>query len=526
MIAGAEREEGSSMSLVDRQGVTRDARGLLVYEDLAPSVVHLLQDVVRRAPEREALVEWRGERLTYAELWARASAVAGGLRERGVRRGDRVAIRLESGVPWAVAFWGVLLSGAAVVPVNTRLTSSEADHLLSDSGALLTVDDAEALPEGPAYADLDIGPEDLAAVFYTSGTTGRPKGAATTHANFASHAETSRRVKHVEQDSPSTRVLISVPLFHVTGCNGQLLLAAVVGGAAVILPTFSAGEFLAAVEQERIDVMTTVPAVYWLVLQHPALPTTDTSSVKALLYGGAPMAPELIRRLRAAFPAAQLGNGFGMTEAFCSTFLPDELTDDHPDSVGLPTPLTEVALHAPDAETGIGEIMFRGGHVVSGYWGLEEATREAFRSDGWYLTGDLGRLDDEGLLYALDRKKDLINRGGENVYCVEIENVLVAYPALVEASVVGVPDPVMGEKVGAVLVTRPGEEVDVEAVLDFCRERLADYKVPEFVAVLTERLPRTASGKVDKKSLRAEQSWTPVGREARRLQQQSRRSAP
>ena len=168
--------------------------------------------------------------------------------------------------------------------------------------------------------------------------------------------------------------------------------------------------------------------------------------------------------------------------------------------------------------------MFRGGHVVSGYWGLAEATREAFLPEGWYLTGDLGRIDADGLLYALDRKKDLINRGGENVYCVEIENVLVAHPALVEASVVGVPDPVMGEKVGAVLVTRPGDEVDVEAVLDFCRGRLADYKVPEFVAVLTERLPRTASGKVDKKSLRAAQTWTPVGREALRLQQQDQRS--
>jgi long-chain acyl-CoA synthetase len=420
-----------------------------------------------------------------------------------------------------VVFWGVLLSGAAVVPVNTRLTGSEAAHLLTDSGAALVLDDPEALPAGEAYADLEIGPADLAAVFYTSGTTGRPKGAATTHANFASHAETSRRVKDVERDSPTTRVLISVPLFHVTGCNGQLLLAAVVGGAAVIMPTFSAGEFLAAVERERIDVMTTVPAVYWLVLQHPALPTTDTSSVRTLLYGGAPMAPELIRRLRAAFPTARLGNGFGMTEAFCSTFLPDALTDDHPDSVGLPTPLTDVALHEPDPATGIGEIMFRGGHVVSGYWGLEEATREAFRVDGWYLTGDLGRIDDDGLVYALDRKKDLINRGGENVYCVEIENVLVGHPALVEASVVGVPDPVMGEKVGVVLVARPGQSVEVASVLDFCRERLADYKIPEFVAVLEERLPRTASGKVDKKSLRAEQSWTPVGREARRLQQRS-----
>ena len=221
------------------------------------------------------------------------------------------------------------------------------------------------------------------------------------------------------------------------------------------------------------------------------------------------MPPDLVHKLMAAFPSARVGNGFGLTEtASIATFLPHEYAGDHADSVGFPVPVTEVDLFEPDPHTGAGELLIRGPNVAMGYWNMPEATRDTF-VDGWLHTGDMARIVD-GLVIIVDRKKDMINRGGENVYSVEVENVLAAYPGVLEVAVIGVPDEMMGEKVGAVVVPVPGVSFDVAEMVSFARTKLADYKVPQYVWVRQEGLPRNAGGKVLKPRLRAEAQWEQV----------------
>jgi acyl-CoA synthetase (AMP-forming)/AMP-acid ligase II len=292
----------------------------------------------------------------------------------------------------------------------------------------------------------------------------------------------------------------------VTGCNSQLLLAAYLGGTAVIMPSFEVGAFLRAIEDERIDTMVTVPAIYWLALNQPAFASTDVSRVRSLAYGGAPIAPDLVGRLVKAFPQARLGNGFGLTEtSSVSTFLPHEFVA-HADSVGFPAPVCDVRLDAvlPD---GTGELLIRGPNIVSGYWNKPEATAQAF-AGGWLHSGDLARIDGEGLVYLVDRIKDMINRGGENVYCVEVENALAGAPGVYEAAVLGVPDDMMGEKVGSVIVPVPGVKLDVAAIFDYLGTHIADFKVPEYVVVSTAPLPRNPGGKLIKRQLRDHTDWT------------------
>ncbi|MBV9206919.1 MAG: AMP-binding protein, partial [Actinobacteria bacterium] len=447
-------------------------------------------------------------RLSYAELWDRAARVAGGLRARGVQRGDRVAIRLGNGVDWVLAFFGGVLAGAVVVPVNTRFTDDEASYVITDSGARYVFTPGTELPDGDAVTVDDQAPEDPAAIFYTSGTTGFPKGAVTSHENFLSNAETCRRALYVTPDE--LRTLISVPLFHVTGCNSQLLVAMYVGGTAVIMPSFEVGAFLRAISEERIDTIITVPAIYWLAINQPAFADTDISSVRSVAYGGAPIAPELVARLAKAFPGARLGNGFGLTEtSSVATFLPHEFAA-HADSVGFPAPVCDVRLGdvLPD---GTGELLVRGPNVVAGYWNKPEATAAAF-AGGWLHTGDMARIDEEGLVYLVDRIKDMINRGGENVYCVEVENALAGAPGVFEAAVLGVPDEMMGEKVGAVIVPVPGASLDVTAVLDYLGAHIADFKIPQYVAVSAAPLPRNPGGKLLKRQLREETDWSAAAR--------------
>jgi acyl-CoA synthetase (AMP-forming)/AMP-acid ligase II len=292
----------------------------------------------------------------------------------------------------------------------------------------------------------------------------------------------------------------------VTGCNSQLLAAGYLGGATVIMPQFDVNVFIDAIAAERIDVLTTVPAIYWLAVNQPRFAQADVSSIQALSYGGAPIAPELVKRIMAAFPQARVGNGFGLTEtASVTTYLPHEYAEEHADSVGFPVPVCDVRID-PVLGGEVGELLIRGPNVVAGYWNKPDATAAAFE-DGWLRSGDLARIDDEGLVYVVDRAKDMINRGGENVYCVEVENALAGAPNVFEAAVVGVPDAMMGEKVGAVLVASPGTELNVADVLSYLRERLADFKVPQFVAVNPEPLPRNPGGKLLKRRIRDETKW-------------------
>jgi len=495
------------VSPFDSSGVTRGPDGIKRYDDLPADVVSMLRASVERGPQDEAVVELDGPRVSYQQLWDTASRVAGGLRAAGVTRGDRVAIRYGNGVDWVRAFFGTLMAGGVVVPVNTRFTDSEVAYVLEDSGASYVFEPTAALPDGEAYVEQGLALTDLAAIFYTSGTTGFPKGAMTSHENFLSNSESCRRAVGLPRYDPEVRNLISVPLFHVTGCNSQLLPTLQGGGTAVVMPVFDVQRFLQAIAQERIVVVTTVPAIFWFALSQPNVGDIDLSGVRFATYGGAPIAPDLVRQVKAGFPSAKVGNGFGLSEtSSLSTFLPDEFAATHPDSVGFPVPVVDLDLLDPDPETGVGELLIRGANVVLGYWGKEQATRESF-VDGWLRTGDLARIDPDGFTYIVDRAKDMINRGGENVYCVEVENVLAAAPGVYEVSVVGVPDTMMGEKVGAIVVPVPGTTFDANAFLAHAREHLADFKVPQYVAVRGEVLPRNPGGKVLKPVLRTQTEW-------------------
>ena len=491
----------------DVSGVERDAAGVQRYVELPDSVVALLRASVDAAPQDEALVELDGPRLSYAELWERSSRVAGGLRAAGVARGDRVGIRLGNGVDWVLAFFGTLMAGAIAVPVNTRFTESEADYVVSDSGASYVVTADRPLPDGDPWVEEGLTRDELAAIFYTSGTTGFPKGAMTSHENFLTNVENARRVVGLPERDPSLRNLISVPLFHVTGCNSQLLPALRAGATAVVMPVFEVTRFLRAVVEERIAIVTTVPAIFWLAISQAEFGSYDVSGVRYATYGGAPIAPDLVQQIKRSFPNARVGNGFGLSEtSSISTFLPHEYAATHAHSVGFPAPVVDLDLRDVDPDTGVGELLIRGAQVVQGYWGKPKATAEAF-AGGWLRTGDLARIDEDGFTYIVDRAKDMINRGGENVYCVEVENALAAAPGVFEVAVVGVPDEMMGEKVGAVVVPTPGTELDRDAFLAHARAHLADFKVPQYLAVRTEMLPRNPGGKVLKPVLRKETEW-------------------
>jgi len=495
----------------DMAGVVRDEAGIKHFTDLPASLVEMLRSSVDESPDRAAVVELDGPSLTYRELWDRAARVAGGLRELGVGRGDRVAVRHGNRLDWVLAFFGVQLAGAVVVPVNTRFTDPEVDYVVTDSGAKLTLLPEEPLPDGAPWAADDLGLSDLAAIFYTSGTTGFPKGAMTTHENFLSNIENVMRIRKPRNGDPM-RNLVSVPLFHVTGCNSQLLPTLSDGGTTVVMPVFDVQRFLRAIVEENVSVVTTVPAIFWYALTQPNVGDFDLSRVELATYGGAPIAPSLVGEIKKAFGSARVGNGFGLTEtSSVSTFLPHEYADTHADSVGFAVPTVDLDVMDPDPSSGVGELLIRGANIVAGYWGKPEATAATF-VDGWLHTGDLARVSPEGFTYIVDRAKDMINRGGENVYCVEVENALAAAPGVFEVAVIGVPDDMMGEKVGAVLVPTPGSALDVTAVLSYARERLADFKVPQFVSVRTEPLPRNPGGKILKGPLRESSKWEAVRR--------------
>ncbi|HET6911317.1 MAG TPA: AMP-binding protein [Mycobacteriales bacterium] len=496
----------------DSSGVVRGDDGVKRYDALPESLVAMLRMAVEADPDAEAIVELDGPRLSYRALWDSASRVAGGLHATGISPGDRVAIRYGNGLPWVLAFLGTQLAGAIAVPVNTRFADPEVDYVVSDSGASLVLGPDGELPDGAPYAVDSARPSDVAAIFYTSGTTGFPKGAMTTHANFLTNIENVIRVRGLRNAAEPMRNLVSVPLFHVTGCNSQLLPTLSENGCTVVMPTFDVSRFLKAIAEERISVVTTVPAIFWYALSQADFSSYDVSTVEHATYGGAPIAPSLVARIKEGFPNARVGNGFGLTEtSSVSTFLPHEYADSHADSVGFAAPSVDLQVLDPDPDSGVGELLIRGANVVAGYWNKPEATAASF-VDGWLRTGDLARVTEEGFTYIVDRAKDMINRGGENVYSVEVENALAAAPGVFEVAVVGVPDEMMGEKVGAVLVPQPGQDLDIDGVLGFAGERLADFKMPQFVSLRTEPLPRNAGGKVLKPVLRDTAQWTPVDR--------------
>jgi long-chain acyl-CoA synthetase len=490
----------------DSTGIVRDAKNIAHYDDLPGSLVEMLRTTVERTPDAEAIVDLAGPRATYRELWDRSARVSGGLKASGIKRGDRVAIRLVNGLDWCLAFFGAQMAGAVAVPVNTRFTDSEVEYVVTDSGARFIFDVGNRLPVARPFVVESSGLDDLAAIFYTSGTTGLPKGAMTTQEAFLSNTETTMRVNHLPRQN-EIRTLVSVPLFHVAGCNSQLLPACLAGAASVIMPTFEIGAFLRAIADERIDSLASVPAIYWLALNQPNFRDLDTSSVRWLSYGGAPIAAEFVVRILEAFPNARVGNGFGLTEtAALVSFLPHEYARTRPETVGLAVPVVDLDMFEVDRTTGVGELLVRGPNVIKGYWNKAQEIADTV-VDGWLHTGDLVRIDGDGFVEIVDRKKDVINRGGENVYCVEVEKAIAAHPAVFEVAVVGVPDPMMGEKVGAAIMLKPGMRMDPQEVVSFLRGKIADFKVPQYTAFRTRPLPRNAGGKVLKPALRTGTDW-------------------
>ncbi len=327
----------------------------------------------------------------------------------------------------------------------------------------------------------------------------------TTHEGFLSNTETCRRISPLPSDG-SVRTLVSVPLFHVTGCNSQLLPCCESGSATIIMPAFDVQVFLNTINAERINSLTSVPAIFWLAMNQPAFPNIDTKGVRWVMYGGAPIAPDLVGRIAEAFPNARVGNGFGLTEtSSVATFLPHEFAHVRPDSVGFAAPVVDLDLFEADA-AGVGELLVRGPNIVKGYWNKPEATTQTF-VNGWLHTGDLARIDPNGFVQIVDRKKDMVNRGGENVYCVEVENALCAHPAVFECAVMGVPDTMMGEKVGAIVVLKPGSKAQPAEICEFLEGRLADFKIPQYMLIRPETLPRNPGGKILKSRLRKEVEW-------------------
>ncbi|MDQ2796477.1 MAG: AMP-binding protein, partial [Actinomycetota bacterium] len=391
----------------DDAGTHRRADGVNVYDDLPASLVAELLDVAERSPEVEAIVELGGERLTYRDLVERASRVAGGLVADGLQPGERVALRLPAGAEWVVGFWGILLARGVVVAVNTRFAPPEVEHVLADSGADRQFLPDYALPDGEAHIGRSAAADDIAAIFYTSGTTGRPKGVPTSHLAFLSNSETMVRCMGIDRaGGGGLRTLISVPLFHVTGCNAQLLTALHVGGTAVILPALDLQVLLSTIVDERISFLVTVPAVYNLVLRQAAFAELDVNGVRWVGYGGAPIASSLVRSLQNAFPNAEVFNGFGATEtASIVSVLPNAEAAEHADSVGYPAPVVDIAVDPPGQERG--ELLVRGPNVLRHYW--NETSSPAI-ADGWFRMGDIVTVDSAGRISIVDRAKDMINR--------------------------------------------------------------------------------------------------------------------
>jgi long-chain acyl-CoA synthetase len=499
---------------------------------------------------------YEDERYSFEEHFRIAAHLAHILRERyGVREGDRVAVAMRNVPEWSFAFWGASAAGAVVVPLNAWWSAEELDYGLSDSGATVLLCDGERLerlgavldrvatleavvvarpvaahPPSPGYAgfwevlgnvpaDVDlpavrVATDDDATIFYTSGTTGRPKGALGTHRNICTNPlsmiyvnlRTAFRSGTEPSASGQNAYLISVPFFHATGCHSILVTNLVVGGKLVMMHRWDAGRALELIERERITIFGGVPAMVMDVLDHPDIDRRDTSSVRSVGYGGAPAPPDLVRRIKARFPTGSASNGYGLTETSSLTTM--NQGDDYvakPDSVGPPVPVVDVKVvdeHGIDLPTGaVGELWIKGPNVVKGYWNRPDATAETF-SEGWLHTGDVARIDEDGWVFIVDRAKDMLIRGGENVYCVEIESVLYEHPAIAEAAIIGVPHPVLGEEVGAIVVRRAGGSVDEAGVRQMVAERLAAFKVPSHVWFVDDPLPRNPAGKVLKRQLR------------------------
>ncbi|MFF5427440.1 MULTISPECIES: class I adenylate-forming enzyme family protein [unclassified Streptomyces] len=489
-------------------------------------------------------------RMTYREFFDAACGLARRLvGEYGLRPGDRAVVALRNHPEWQVAFWAAQLAGLVAVPLNAWWTEDEFAYALDDCAPRVLLVDGERLPRVLAWArrhavpgivfhgdgseeaeegftayapdtdphlgppDVEVTPEQDATIVYTSGTTGRPKGAVATHLAQAGAAVNPRYFAaaaalargEVPGTGPAPVSLTTFPFFHVAAFTSFYAVMAA-GGTLVMMRKWDAGRALELIREHRVTHYAGVPTTALQLLEEARRAGDGLDSLTLLSTGGAPAPPGIVAGLTERYgERIEPRNGYGLTET-CGGVLSHVGAEyrAHPGSAGRPSPVTEVRIEAPDAG-GVGELRLRGQSLIRGYWGDDEATRAAFTDDGWFRTGDLARIDEGGRVTIVDRLTDMVIRGGENVYCVEVERVLQEHPGVADAAVLGLPHPVLGEEVAAVVRLRPGREaeVDAEALRAHVAARLAAFKVPARILVRTEELPRNPTGKLLKRELRA-----------------------
>jgi len=526
-----------------------------------------LRDVVSigRAHGDKVFLVHEDERVTFEAFHRGVANFARALADKGVKKGDRVAIVMRNLPEWPVAFYAAACLGAIVTPLNAWWTGPELEYGLTDSGSKVCIVDverfdrlAEHFPNCPdlehvfvarmidevahpyvtrmedviggpnSWADLPdlplpdgpIEQDDDATIFYTSGTTGKPKGALATQRNINSNIMAAlcvgarnflRRGEQPPAPDPSLPQkgsLLSVPFFHATGCFAVLNPTLFAGGKLAMMRKWDPEQAMQVIERERLTSAGGVPTIAWQIIEHPNRDKYDLSSIESMAYGGAPSAPELVRKIKEVWPNSQPGNGWGMTET-SATATSNSAEDyvNRPDSCGPAVPVTDIKImtvEAPHRELGpneVGELWCKGPQVVKGYWNKPEATAQTF-VDGWVKTGDLARIDEEGFCFIIDRAKDMLIRGGENIYCIEVENVLYDHPAVMDAALVGIPHKTLGEEPAAVVTLKPGAEATEQELRAFVADRLAAFKVPVKVAFWHETLPRNANGKIMKNELK------------------------
>ncbi|MHB8529374.1 MAG: class I adenylate-forming enzyme family protein [Caulobacteraceae bacterium] len=522
-----------------------------VYRN-APASVRAMWLASLAFAEREYLV-YGEERLTYGQAHQRVGALAGWLAGRGVRPGDRVAIAMRNYPEWLLTYWACVSMGVAVVGMNAWWVAGEMAYAIGDSRPKVLFADAERLArvtEQPAMAngvilvavraeptqgaapwsevvasggalpEVAIDPDADACIFYTSGTTGVPKGAQLTHRGCVSNlmsmmfsgqvqALATARATGVVLDPAAAPVpvgLVVTPLFHVTANNCAAYLLTAAGGKLVLMYRWDAGEALRLIERERVTAMSGVPVMARELIRHPDFSGTDTSSLVSLGGGGAQLPPDLVERIDTEVKTARPNTGYGMTET-CGiiTAVSADFFVDKPASVGPAMPCYETrcvdddGTEVPSGE--VGELWVRGAQVIKGYLNRPEATAEAI-TDGWLHTGDVARVDEEGFIFVVDRKKEMVLRGGENIYCAEVEAGLYRHPAVAECCVFGVADPRLGEEVAAAVVLRAGQSVAAGDLRAHLSALMARHKIPRYIWFRAEPLPRNASGKFLKRQLR------------------------
>ncbi|MBY9068101.1 acyl--CoA ligase [Hyphomonas sp. WL0036] len=522
-----------------------------IYKNAPPSVREIWLSTLQFA-ERPYLV-YESERLTYAEAHAITNSTVNWLFAQGVQPGDRVAIAMRNYPEWMLIYWACLSAGITVVGLNAWWTTEEMAYGLSDSAPKIVFLDAERLarvqerpdmvkgmqvvgiriPDAPAgitpwsevasfggdLPAVTVDPDSDACIFYTSGTTGFPKGAQLTHRGCVSNlmnmmfagASSALAVERATGVAPPAVppvpvTLITTPLFHVTANNCGAYATTAAGGKIALMYRWEPGEALRIIEAERVTSMSGVPVMARELINHPDFEKTDTSSLLSLAGGGAQVPPDLVLKIEKQISTARPSTGYGMTET-CGiiTSVSGDFFVDKPDSAGPAMPSFEAKCVDDNGNTvapgEVGELWVRGSSVIKGYINRPDATADSI-TDGWLHTGDVARIDQDGFIFIVDRKKDMVLRGGENVYCAEVESAIYRHNAVAECCVFGVPDARLGEEVGVAVVLKPGEQLDADALRAHCTAIMAKHKVPRYVWFLEDALPRNASGKFIKRDLR------------------------